>query len=459
MSKPHYPVVILGAGVTGLTLAHLLKKNGTPFLVLEKSDRHGGVVHTRQKNGFVYESGPNSGVVAHPEVVSLFDDLGDTIQIEKGNDLVNTRYILKKGQWHALPSGPLSAISTPLFTLKDKFRILGEPFRTKGSNPDESLADLVCRRMGKSFLDYAIDPFILGVYAGDPSRLVPRYALPKLYQLEQKYGSFIKGTIKKRKEPKSELEKRTDRAVFSFNGGLSQLTNALLKSAGEENFRFHAKDLVVQPHSGGFSISYSQQGETIQLTADKVITTFGSVGLQDSLPFIHEAEMAQLSNLKYARVVEIALGFDKWEGRALDGFGGLIPQKEQRDLLGILFMSSLFIGRAPQSGALLSIFMGGVRNESICDLDDSEIMKVLEKEFKQLMDLKNFNPAMVDIMRYAHAIPQYEVSTGERLAAIDRVQKLYPGLIIAGNLRDGIGMADRIRQATNIANQICQEYA
>lgn len=450
----HCDVIILGAGVTGLTLAHHLNKQGISFKVVEQQAQAGGVIQTQSENGFVFESGPNSGVISHPEVVALFDDLGDTIKVEKGNDLVKIRYVLKKGEWHALPHSPLSAISTPLFTLKDKFRILGEPFRAKGTNPDETLAELVLRRMGNSFLDYAIDPFILGIYAGDPAQLVTRYALPKLYNLEQKYGSFIGGARKKAKEPKTELEKRTDRAVFSIEGGLSGLTNALLKSAGEEHFQFGADEVQVKPVEGGYRVSYVSDGKAQMLEAPKVITTFGSVGLEEALPFIEPQQMQHLTNLKYARVVEVSLGFESWQGRALDGFGGLIPHKEQRDLLGVLFMSSLFKGRAPEGGALLTIFMGGVRNEPLCDLSDDELMQVLEREFMDLMKVPVFNPSMVKIKRYSHAIPQYGINSGQRFEAIDAVQKQYPGLVLAGNLRDGIGMADRIKQATRIAKEL-----
>ncbi len=455
MNNSHYDIVIIGAGVTGLTLAHHLHKKNKSFIVLEKNDRPGGVVNTREKDGFVYESGPNSGVIGQPEVVALFDDLGDAISLEKGNDLVKIRYVLKGGEWHALPSNPKVAITTPLFSLKDKLRVLGEPFRSAGTNPDESLADMVTRRLGKSFLDYAIDPFILGVYAGDPAMLIPRYALPKLYNLEQDYGSFIKGAMKKRKEPKSDLEKRTDRAVFSFEGGLTSLTNALFQSAGPQNFLFDSHNTVVTPtEEGYFKIQFSNGESEQTLTANKVISTVGAIGLETMLPFIEDAHMAHLTNLKYARVVEIALGFNHWEGRPLDGFGGLIPHKENRDLLGVLFMSSLFKNRAPQGGALLSVFMGGIRNESLCDLDDAALMAVLEREFKDLMKLPDFNPQLIDIKRYSHAIPQYAINTGDRLTAIEKVQNEFPGLIIAGNLRDGIGMADRIKQATVIAKAL-----
>ena len=183
MKTENRDIIIIGAGLTGLTLAYYLRKKGLTPLVIEKSGRPGGVIQSHTENGFTYESGPNTGVLSTKEIALLFEDLSHHCTLETGQGGANKRYVMKKGRWEPLPSGLVSAVRTPLFTLKDKFRILREPFRKPGNNPDESVADMVRRRLGKSFLDYAVDPFISGIYAGDPSRLVTRYALPKLYAL------------------------------------------------------------------------------------------------------------------------------------------------------------------------------------------------------------------------------------------------------------------------------------
>jgi oxygen-dependent protoporphyrinogen oxidase len=229
MKSEDKDIVIIGAGLTGLSLAHFLKKKGRRPLVLEKDERPGGVIQTFSENGFVYESGPNTGVLSTKEIALLFEELNGNCTVETGQGGANKRYVMKNGRWEPLPSGLFSAVKTPLFTLGDKFRILGEPFRQPGTNPDESVADMVRRRLGNSFLDYAVDPFISGIYAGDPSRLVTRYALPKLYALEQNYGSFIKGTIRKSREKKSDDDRKATREVFSARGGLGSIISALAK--------------------------------------------------------------------------------------------------------------------------------------------------------------------------------------------------------------------------------------
>ena len=138
------------------------------------------MINTTLIDGFIFESGPNTGVLSHPEAAELLDELKGDCELEIADSNAKARWIWRKGKWEPLPSGLLSGITTPLFSFPDKLRLLGEPFRKKGKNPQETLAELVMRRMGKSFLNYAVDPFILGIYSGDPAKLVTKYALPKL---------------------------------------------------------------------------------------------------------------------------------------------------------------------------------------------------------------------------------------------------------------------------------------
>jgi len=445
--------IIIGAGITGLSTAHHLSKRACDFLVLEKSDKVGGVINTVSEKGFVYEKGPNSGVIGNVEVIHLFEDLKDYCQLEEANENVKRRLILKNGQWEALPNGLKAAINTPLFTLKDKFRILGEPFRSRGKTPHETLAELVKRRMGQSFLDYAIDPFILGVYAGDPNRLVPKYALPKLYNMEQEYGSFIKGTIRKAFIKKTDDEKKVTRGVFSVKGGLSSLVNAIYDKIGHKYVLLESSDIKVIPHDKHFVVSFkNNENQIVEIETRKVISTVGAYEIDKIAPFIDKEVLPKINALHYTKVIEVVAGFEKWDGVKIDAFGGLIPFKEKRDILGALFMSALFNGRAPKEGALFSIFMGGVRRPDIYQLPDIKIIEILKNEMSSLMQLKEFNPELLKIIRHEHAIPQYEADSGSRFKAIEETEKKYPGFFIGGNLRNGIGMADRILQGKMLAD-------
>jgi len=448
-------VVVVGAGLTGLTTAFYLNKANVKFVVLEKAPMVGGVIQSITEKGFTYEHGPNTGVVGNSTVVDVFEELADKCSLEIADETAKKRFILKAGKWEPLPSGPVSAIKTPLFTLKDKFRILGEPFRPAGKDPHENLASFVKRRLGESFFNYAIDPFIIGVYAGDPNYLIPKYALPKLYNLEQKYGSLIGGSVRKGFDKSTVRDKRVTRKVFSFKSGLGSLTEALYQSAGTENFKLNAENIQSGKTENGFTVTYKDtSGAIVTIHTKKLITTVGAYALENTLPFVEKADMSKLNSLLYTKVIEVTLGFDSWNGCALDGFGGLIPSIEKRDILGVLYMSTLFPDRAPKGGALLSIFMGGVRRQDLIEKTDAEITEIVKRECMSLMNLKEFNPSLFKIMRHNKAIPQYGVESGERFEIITELEQKYPGLVIGGNLRDGIGMADRIQQGKKLAEAV-----
>jgi oxygen-dependent protoporphyrinogen oxidase len=445
-----YDTVVIGSGLTGLTTAFYLKRKGLSVLVVDQNDQPGGVIRTHRQKGFIFECGPNTGVLSTPEVAELFEDLKNDCDLEIASEEAKTRWVWKGDKWHALPSGLAGGITTPLFTWKDKFRLLGEPFRKPGTNPDETLAALVKRRMGNSFLDYAVDPFILGIYAGDPGYLVPRFALPKLYNLEQTYGSFIGGAVKKKRAGKTEREKKATGDVFSVKGGLSNLIWALEKHIGNESFHFQAKDVKVHRSPEGYDVKIDEA----RYRVNQVVYTGGSHSLHQLFDFISAEQESKLDNLTYAKVVQVALGFKKWDGRPLNAFGGLVPFREQRDVLGVLIPSSFLSGRAPNDGALLSVFLGGVRRPEVIDKPDEEIRRLIKQEISEMMRLPHFNPEVQEIFRYQHAIPQYGANTYQRLETIEQVESRFPGLFLGGNMRDGIGMADRIRQGRKMAEQV-----
>lgn len=441
-------IAIIGAGLTGLTTAFYLKKNGFDVTVYENAHRCGGAIHSFEEKGFIFESGPNTGVLGNPEVAELFEDLGCTDLIDIADSRAKKRLIWKKGKWHALPSGPISAITTPLFTLKDKINVLFEPFRKKGDDPHESLANLVRRRLGKSFLDYAIDPFIGGIYSGNPDKLIPKYALPKLYNLEQDHGSFIKGAIAKKKELKSDRDKKATKEVFSVKGGLERLVDELVLAIGVENI-FVGAPVSIHKEDNQYIVNND--------VYDYVVTTCNSKPLPELLSFADKSKLKIIDSVKYAAVAQVTMAFSDWDGDDIFAFGGLIPTKEKKDILGILFTSSFFKNRAPENGVLLSIFVGGTRKEHLFDLSEQEIIDLANKEVKAMLKPKEAKQEFVKVFKHKYAIPQYEVSSKERFEAIYQLQEENKGLIIGGNIINGIGMADRIKQGRDIAEKITKD--
>lgn len=448
-------IVIVGAGITGLTAGFYLQKRGFNVLILDRSARTGGQIQTFHKDGFTYESGPNTGVISYPEVAELFAELAPDCILATAHEEAKRRYIWKGNRFRELPSGPFSALLTPLFSFTDKFRILGEPFRTKGKNPDESVAELASRRLGRSYLDYAVDPFLSGVYAGDPTKLITRYALPKLYNLEQEYGGFIRGGIAKARQPKTDRDRLATKQVFSAEGGMESLPKALTKRIGADNIVLSASEIQVTPKSADWEVSFTTEKGRQSIIATKVITTVGGYSLPELLPFVPEEEISKISNLKYAPIVQIAVGIKDTGDLKFNAFGGLVPTREKKDVLGILFPSACFNGRSPEKGALFSFFIGGVQHLELTKLSDKELESLVIRDLHEMLKFPaGTKPDLIHIFHQNRAIPQYEISSGERFQIIETIQERHPGLYLAGNIRGGIGMADRIRQGTELGKTV-----
>ncbi len=439
-------VAVIGAGITGLTTAFYLKKQGIPVHVFETAETAGGKVCTRKNEDFVWETGPSTGTVSRPDVTELFEDLGGDI-LETAPSLSGNRYVFKGTKLHALPSGLIDGIKTPLFSWHDKLLMPFEILRPRTKDLDENLSTFIKRRLGQSMLDYAVDPFVSGVFAGNPDTIIPRYALPKIYAAEEKYGSLFLGSFHKMLEKKTPRDRKATKKTFSAKGGLSTLIDALVKAIGNENISLGCNNLYTLREGDKYKICHSGENAIF----DQVIFTGSARRLPEAFPFLMNQDLDDAFNITYTSVTEVAVGFKKWEGRALDGFGALMPSKEKRPTLGILFMSSLFSGRAPEGGAMLSVFMGGERHPDYIGKTNEELFEMVKKDVCEALCVKEFKPDLFEVTRHQLAIPQYDKASPKRIAAFANAEAKFPGLLLGGNGIGGIGIGDRIKQGHELA--------
>ncbi len=460
-------VVVVGAGISGLCTAHWLTKRGIGVLVLEKDSEVGGTMKTVREDGYLVETGPNSALETTPLFRELVTDLSLEGEFLYANPAGKKRYILKKGTLYALPLSPPAFIASSLFSAGAKFRLLKEPFVGRADH-DESIAEFVTRRLGQEFLDYAIDPFVAGVYAARPEHLSVRAAFPKLYALENTYGGLLRGMIKGRKERKRRSEKSKDRAeTFSFQGGMQVLPLALAESLGEMVV-LHSKVTALQditldettpadePDARRFRIEFLHQDQSSEVEADVVILTVPA-GTAAPLvqPFSHDASH-DLRGIQYPPVASVFLGYRIEQiMRPLDGFGFLIPTKEQRSILGCLWSSSLFPGRSPSGHAGLTAFVGGSRQPELAELSESDLVELVTRELETIMQIRG-KPVYWRVTKWPLAIPQYEIGHLARMEAIGRFEQEHPGLFLSGNYRGGISVGDCVANASVLAAKVAE---
>ena len=450
-------VIVVGGGISGLSTAFWLHEAGVDVTLLEASERLGGAIRTERFDGYLCELGPNSTLDSSPALSELIDKAGLRDQQRYASPEAKLRYILRDGRLRQLPMSPPALFTTDLFTWRAKLRVLREPFVSV--NPlaqHETVAQFVRRRLGQEFLDYVINPFVSGVYAGDPDQLSVRDAFFKVYALERDYGSLIKGAIKKRKERKREgPQSKMSAALFSFQEGMVTLPATLARRLGDRVLTRSTVRRITQS-GDGFEVVVDRDGEAETLSAASVILTVPSQVAAELLePFSSEVA-ARLYGIPYAPVAVVFHGYRRESCRhSLQGFGFLVPEVEKREILGTIWSSSLFEGRAPDGHVAFTTFVGGRRRPELVDLSESDLNRLVLEELRDLLGVTE-PPVVRRVRRWPRAIPQYTLGHGERLASVERLERQQPGLFVGGNFRGGISVGDCVSQAQQIAQRVAQ---
>jgi oxygen-dependent protoporphyrinogen oxidase len=432
-------VAVIGGGISGLTTAFLLKSKGIDVTLFERADTVGGNVQTVTRDGYTLEQGPNS-LLKTPRFVDLVKLLKLEDNVLAADESAGKRYILSGGKLSAL--GPKSFLNG-YFSLKTIFGLIREPFIRSRSPEHESVAEFVTRRIGPEFLEKAIDPFVSGVYAGDPKNLSMRSAFPKLYEMERDFGSLIMGTIRRKVEKVDPDFPRT----FSFRGGLKTLVGALADGIGSGVRLSTPVDEIEETSKGKFRVA----GEEFDAV---VISTPAAVA--SGLVANRDAGLAKLlSEVNYPQLAVVVLGFKSEDIKTkLDGFGFLIPSKENRPILGTLFHSAVFPERSPDGHQLLVTFVGGVRAvQRLEERTDEELTSVVMEQLSEILGVTG-QPDLIHIKRWDKAIPQYRVGYEEVTAACSDFEARNRGLYFCSNFYRGISMSDCVKNAFETADNI-----
>lgn len=437
------------------TAQALLARNpGAEITIFEAGQRVGGKVWTETgPEGYLCEGGVNGFLDKIPRTLELCADAG--VAPVRADVSAKKRYVYSRGELHKLPEKPPEFMKSRLLSVRGRLRVIYEIIAGGTDNPDETLAAFATRRLGREACERLIDPMASGVFAGDASRLSLKSCFPRIHEIEAQYGSLIRGLISLQKKAKREGNKNTPGpgpggTLTSFTDGMRALTDSL---AGQLGARIRMATAVTD---------ISRQGERYLLQLDG-----GQVHESDvlilSAPAHAQARMLQtmdpalaglLAEIPYPALSVCCFGYRKERvGRVLDGFGFLVPSKEQRAVLGTIVDSNVFPGRAPAGSILLRSMVGGARSPELALLPDEELISRVRSDLRDILGL-SAEPDFIRIFRHEKAIPQYLVGHAARLQAIDEKLRGHPGLVLTGNAFKGVSLNDCVVNAWKTAEQL-----
>ncbi|MEP6471792.1 MAG: protoporphyrinogen oxidase [Acidobacteriota bacterium] len=431
--------VVVGAGLSGLVAAHALAARGEDVLLLEESPRPGGVVRTEERDGWLLELGPNT-VRPTPELWSLVESLGLEPEAMLADPRL-PRFVDFGGRLHALPGSLSGMVSSRLLSTRGKLRLLAEPLVPRGDASRETVREFVTRRLGPEVAERLVEPFVSGIWAGRSDRLSLAEAFPLLARWESQSGSLTRGALAGLlRMPKAKRSER--RGLVSFRHGLETLPRRLAESLGGRA-RFGARVESVRRDAGVWRLEVAGS----DVVADRLCIATAAPEAARLVAGVDADSAAALSAIPHPPLVVLHLSTPAAGG--LRGFGHLVVPQPARRILGAIWSSSIFPGRAPAGRSLLTVFLGGVRDPDAIDLDDDALRDVAARDLAAALGIPADFGA-VRVTRYPRAIPQYDAGHRSRLETLARAEARLPGLSFLGSYRGGVSVGDVVRQALAI---------
>ncbi|MGD0417277.1 MAG: protoporphyrinogen oxidase [Terriglobales bacterium] len=464
-------IAIIGGGISGLSAAFTIedkRRSGTPvqYVLFESSPRLGGVLVTDHVDGCLVEAGPDSFLTEKPWAADLCGKIGLGDQLIGSNDSERKTYIVAKGKLVVMPDGLMFMVPTkimptvfsPLFSWRTKLRMAAEWFHPPHkASEDETVAEMVRRHYGPEMVELLADPLLSGVYGGEASGLSVRAVLPRFADMESKHGSLGRAMLQSRKQARKKMGAAASlpaRPLFSsLKDGMQQMVDALVARLDAKALKRSAVVQSVIRQDNGWTVCAGYQTDQF----DAVIIATPAHSAADLLESTDENLARDLSEIKYSSSVTVTLGYDQKVRRALPpGFGFLVPRSEGHRMLAATFVHNKFPHRAPENRALVRCFLGGARDEPILEMSEKEILEIVRDELRQIISL-NAEPLFARVYKWKSAMAQYSVGHLERLQRIEALRQKLPGLALAGNGYNGIGVPDCVRSGTEAAGKVLAE--
>lgn len=453
-----YDVVVVGAGISGLSAAYTLFKRGLDVLVVEAKAEVGGVMRSiTTPDGYVFDCGPNTLASKDPRMWAEFADLGMLDRMVVAGRSGKRRYFLKDGKPLEIPNDPIGLARMEHVSFKGKMRMLREPFIPRTMSPDESVANFFSRRIGPEVMERMVDPFVSGVYSGDPSKMSIRATFPSLWEAEQRGGSIIKGFLgvgKAKKDtstPKATPAPKMRSVTFNFKGGVAEWPRTIARVLGPQRVWTGVRATALHATGTGWALVLDRDGQVETIEAASVIVAMPAYAAADLVADLDANASQALGGFTYSSMAVVNLGYRRSQvAHPVDGFGVLAPSCERRNFLGILWASTLFPPFAPENRVLTINLMGGELNPIRAEQSDEALIAQAIADNQAVIGASG-DPEVVNITRWPKAVAQYNFGHIERIAAIERLEQARPGIYFVGSYRGGVGMPKCWRNGVNTA--------
>ncbi len=434
--------LIIGAGITGLSLAHFLKKFNQDFIIVESSERIGGNINTVSKKGFILENGPNTLLLDNESIKTLIEDFNISKNIIFPNKNAKNRFLIQNHKLTPIPKDLIGFVKSNILSIQAKIRIIFEPFIKKHIK-DTNVFEFIVKRFGKEFHDNLIEPFLNGIYAGDTKKMSVKYVLKKVWRMEQSNGSILKSLFlnKTNYQPKS----------FNFKNGLFDLLGCFKK---ELNKKIYLKKKVISLRRKN-NLNFVKINNEIEVECKNIISTIPAHCLKD---IIFDIKISKhLEKVKYnpINVLHFSLERNKIYS-PINGFGVLAKPADNLSFLGILFNSRIFPHLSPKNNDLITVMVGGAKQKNILKKPKKEIEERVVTDIKKIIDFEG-KIELLNHFSWKKGIPQYDMNFFNFSKSIKTFVQKNDGLFIIGNFLEGVSVSNCVKAGHNTAQLISKK--
>lgn len=450
-----YEYIVVGAGISGLSAAYTLHQHQAKVLVVEARPTVGGALCSEQtSDGFVLEHGTQTVSSSGSELWQHFDDLG--IAQEYVISTSQRTYVPRNGVLHPIPLSPMDFLHSRLLSASGKMRMLFEPLLPRAATSDESVAAFFSRRLGAEVTRRLVDPFVAGVYGGNPSELSMRALFPSLWEMEQRHGSLVRGLLASSKTNHKDGcgGSYGRRDTFSFQRGLATWPKALAQALGPDRVWLNTSAVEIAPDRQIWQVTVRSNGHEQVLQTERIILAVPSDVVAALVKDLEPAAAEALQTIAYPPLAVIHLGYRREDiAHPLDGLGILCPTHETCQAMGTLWMSTIFPSHAPDGKVLITAFVGGACNADLALHDEAHLVDLICHEQQVLIGARG-EPVLVRVERWPRSIPQYDAGYIRRMGACNRLEARWPGLYLLSNYRKGFSVEDCWKKARKLSESL-----